>query len=667
MVRNPILKKLILIYCCLVAVSSFSQDQHLIDSLQNTLKQLEGERTELRNGKLSLRDSSMANILIELSRTFMYNKPTSAMDFAKQSLAISEQIGWKKGASTAYRVIGVITYNEGNYPEAIKNQLLSVKISEEIGYKNGIARGYGNIGMVYGSLGNYTEALRKNYACLKILEELNDKPGIANSYNNLGNINSDLGNNTEALKNYSASLNIAEELGDKIQIAIALANLGDIYSTLGNYHEALKNFNKSIKINETIGNKRGISGTYINISGVYYKQKDYHEALKNLLASLEIMEEIGARQGISMCYSNIGEVYLKLNCARAGREWLQKGLKVAKQIGSKDLIASSLGGLAVADSALGNYKSALENYKLYTLYKDSLSNNENTKKITQQQMQYEFDKKEALSKADQEKKDAVALEEIENQKLVRNGFMGGFAGVLFFAGTFFRQRNKIKKEKKRSDQLLRNILPDEVAEELKETGGSKAKTHGMVSVMFTDFKDFTKISETVSAEMLVDELHTCFSAFDNILHKYNIEKIKTIGDAYMCVSGLPISSKSHATDVVNAAIEIMDYVKVRKTEKEAKGEFAFELRIGINSGPVVAGIVGLKKFSYDIWGDTVNTAARMENNGESGKINISGTTYEMIKDKFTCVHRGKITAKNKGEIDMYFIDRRLNSARLDQS
>src|SRR5688572_10952250 len=173
--------------------------------------------------------------------------------------------------------------------------------------------------------------------------------------------------------------------------------------------------------------------------------------------------------------------------------------------------------------------------------------------------------------------------------------------------------------------------------------------------MFTDFKDFTKISETVSAEMLVDELHTCFSAFDTILHKHNIEKIKTIGDAYMCVSGLPVASESHATDMVKAAVEIMAYTTARKNERDAKGEFSFELRIGINSGPVVAGIVGLKKFSYDIWGDTVNTAARMEHQGEAGKINISGTTYEMVKEKFTCVHRGKITAKKKGEIDMYFV------------
>jgi class 3 adenylate cyclase len=249
--------------------------------------------------------------------------------------------------------------------------------------------------------------------------------------------------------------------------------------------------------------------------------------------------------------------------------------------------------------------------------------------------------------------------------------LGGLGIVLIFLVVAFRQRNKIKKEKniaederkraeeekQRSEELLLNILPHEVAEELKATGAAKAKTFSMVSVMFTDFKDFTKISESVSAELLVDEIHFCFSAFDSIIQKYKIEKIKTIGDAYLCASGLPILNYTHAVDLINAAIEIRNFMQERKKDKEAKGEIPFELRIGIHTGPVVAGIVGVKKFAYDIWGDTVNIAARMEQNSEAGKINISGSTYLLVKDKFTCTHRGKIEAKNKGEIDMYFVEK----------
>jgi ligand-binding sensor domain-containing protein/class 3 adenylate cyclase len=218
------------------------------------------------------------------------------------------------------------------------------------------------------------------------------------------------------------------------------------------------------------------------------------------------------------------------------------------------------------------------------------------------------------------------------------------------------EKREVEKQKLRSDELLLNILPVEVADELKQTGHCKAKTFSMVTVMFADFKDFTHVSEKVSAELLVDEINYCFSAFDEILQKHDVEKIKTVGDAYICASGLPVLSYTHAMDMVTTAIEIRDFMITRKKEKENRGEIPFQLRIGIHTGPVVAGIVGVKKFQYDIWGDTVNLAARMESSGEAGQVNISGTTYELVKDKFNCSYRGKIQAKNKGEIDMYFVD-----------
>ena len=154
------------------------------------------------------------------------------------------------------------------------------------------------------------------------------------------------------------------------------------------------------------------------------------------------------------------------------------------------------------------------------------------------------------------------------------------------------------------------------------------------------------------------EIDYCFSAYDNIIQKYAVEKIKTVGDAYMCASGMPVLTFTHADDMINAAMEIRNFMLQRKKEKEDKGEIPFVARIGIHTGAVVAGIVGIKKFAYDIWGDTVNIASRMESSGEAGKINISGATYELVKDKFKCIHRGKIMAKHKGEIDMYFIEPR---------
>lgn len=208
----------------------------------------------------------------------------------------------------------------------------------------------------------------------------------------------------------------------------------------------------------------------------------------------------------------------------------------------------------------------------------------------------------------------------------------------------------------KSDNLLKNILPAVIAEELKEHGKAKARVYEMVTVLYTDFKDFTKISTRLSPERLVQEIDTCFSAFDQIIDKYEIEKIKTVGDAYIAVAGLPFPNPSHAQNVIQAALEIKDFILTRKEEKRKNGEPYFELRIGIHSGSVVAGIVGVKKFAYDIWGDTVNIAARMEQHCVPGKINISKTTFQIVEKDFNCLHRGKIAAKNKGMVDMYFVE-----------
>ena len=215
---------------------------------------------------------------------------------------------------------------------------------------------------------------------------------------------------------------------------------------------------------------------------------------------------------------------------------------------------------------------------------------------------------------------------------------------------------ELNEEKEKSESLLRNILPDETAEELKRTGTAKAKEFEMVTVLFTDFKNFTKMSEKLGAQELIGKINHCYSAFDQIVAKHGVEKIKTIGDSYMCAGGLPIENNTNPYDTLKVALEIRDFMLEEKRKHDERGEIFFEVRIGLHSGPVVAGIVGTKKFAYDIWGDTVNIASRMESSGEPGKINISGSTYELVKDQFKCSYRGEIEAKNKGMIHMYFVE-----------
>jgi|GEM_PF-1322770 len=219
-----------------------------------------------------------------------------------------------------------------------------------------------------------------------------------------------------------------------------------------------------------------------------------------------------------------------------------------------------------------------------------------------------------------------------------------------------KEANKqLEVEQQKAEELLTNILPKEVANELKLYGKTSTKHYKLASVLFTDFEGFTSIASKMPAHQLVTELNTVFEDFDQIIGKYNIEKIKTIGDSYMCAGGLPKANVTNPIDTVLAGLEIQRLMDKKWVEKRDQGEEYWRLRIGINSGEVIAGVIGTKKFAYDIWGDTVNSASRMESKGEIGKVNISQYTYDYIKDFFECKYRGKVQAKGKGEMDMYFV------------
>ncbi len=284
--------------------------------------------------------------------------------------------------------------------------------------------------------------------------------------------------------------------------------------------------------------------------------------------------------------------------------------------------------------------------------------------------------KEQVKDINEKLGDAEILAEEATVKANRfqQGILYGGAAALFVLGVLYlayaaqkRGRRKlaekneiIKQEQENSERLLLNILPANIAEELKVSGTAKAREHKNVSVLFSDFKNFTKLSESLSPDQLVKELDYCFKGFDHIIEGYpSIEKIKTIGDAYMCCSGLSGKDSSATKDMVNAAMEMQEFLFDYKSDRQSRGLPFFEARIGIHTGDVVAGVVGKSKFAYDIWGDTVNIASRMESNGGVGKVNISADTYDEVRYQFNCDPRGKINVKNKGLIEMYFVNQAL--------
>jgi class 3 adenylate cyclase len=321
-----------------------------------------------------------------------------------------------------------------------------------------------------------------------------------------------------------------------------------------------------------------------------------------------------------------------------------QALKIAEEKGYNDFKMQALRILVIAYEEKGDFKNAYKDLSSLISLRDSVTGVETQKKIAQNEAKYVYEKKAAVTAAAQEKKDI-------KHRLVRNSLLTGFGLLAFFSLVVIRQRNRVNKEKKRSEALLLNILPSAVASELKETGKAAAQRFDHISVLFTDFVNFTGTAEALSAEDIVRKLNECFTAFDNIMERHGLEKIKTIGDAYMAVCGLPVAKSDHALRTIAAAKDILDFMRKRSKEQDS-----FGIRIGINSGSVVAGIVGVKKFAYDIWGDTVNTAARIEQNSFPGKINISESTYDLVKDVIPCIYRGEIEAKNKGRLKMYFVE-----------
>jgi class 3 adenylate cyclase/ligand-binding sensor domain-containing protein len=259
-------------------------------------------------------------------------------------------------------------------------------------------------------------------------------------------------------------------------------------------------------------------------------------------------------------------------------------------------------------------------------------------------------------------------------------FIMGCAGVIAaavwvgvrFRLAFLRRENRrleqrvaertleLATEKERTDELLLNILPEQTAAELKKEGVARPRKYSEASVLFSDFKGFTGLTESTDSTELVRSLDECFRAFDRNTSRFGVEKIKTIGDAYMCATGVPKNDPNHAEKLVSFAFCMLDEIERINSGRRDRGLPIWEIRIGINSGPLIAGVVGEKKFAYDIWGDTVNTAARMESGGKVGRINISRSTWKLIKHRFDCTPRGKKEAKNKGDLEMYFVERPIN-------
>ncbi len=372
-------------------------------------------------------------------------------------IKISKEIGDNKGIADSYNGIGQIYAEQGNYSEALKNYFTALSIKEEIGDKNGIANSYNNIGIAYRHQGNYSKALKNHLTALRIFEEIKNKNAIAFSYNNIAGIYFYQGNYPEALENTLASLKIREEIGDKKGIADSYHSIGIINKTQGNYLEALKNQLAALQIRKEIGYKKGIAYSYNSIGSIYKNQENYSEALENYFSSLEIYEELGNKNGIAATYINLGSTYIYLRNFQDARKYLDGGLALSKNIGNKDLVKNGYLSYSELDSVEGNFAQSMKHYKMYTIYKDSLLNEESNNQISRMKIQYETEKKDReieLLNKEQE----LTEQQLEKQRLVQYGMIAGtvlllLVGLLIFRSFWLRKKlekqQAIIKERKR--------------------------------------------------------------------------------------------------------------------------------------------------------------------------------------------------------------------------
>ena len=636
-------------FIIVVSTSLFAQNAQ-VDSLKTLLS-------------TSPQDTNRVNLLIHISSKQGRVSPDEAIDYGNQAKSLAENLGYRIGLAKALKAIGMGYYFKGQYIDVLYYWQQSLETFKEAGDRNGMANMLNDLGAVHYSQGGDSKAIEYYLESLRIAEEIGDKLRIATALVNIGAVyyNKEA-THPLALEYYLRALPLSQELGDNDAIGTSAVNIGEIYLENDDDSLALFYFEKALDAYRKSENGN-VPYALNNIGKVYRMRGDYSRAILYQEEAFELAKKLGAKLEMTQSLIGLGDTYRKKGDLSSALSLYSQAEPLAIEIGSNYEIKSAYEGLANSYAGMKDYSNAYRYQTLFSSIKDTLYDAEMDKRIESMTLGFELEKKEG--QIDLLEKDKALQElDLRRQKTMRNAI--GITGILLLimvAGLFNRYRyvrktkRIIENEKERSEKLLLNILPLETAEELKEKGSATPKQYDMVSVLFTDFKGFTNIAEKLTPQELVAELNRCFFEFDKIIDKHGLEKIKTIGDAYMCAGGIPVANTSNPVEIVRAGLEIKEFMENLKKSREANGQDYWELRIGIHTGPVVAGVVGKNKFAYDIWGDAVNTASRMESSGIPGKVNISGTTYELVKDQFECLHRGKVQAKNKGEIDMYIVER----------
>jgi class 3 adenylate cyclase len=619
-------------------------------------------------------DTILLEKLLEVVREMSMKEPDTSYYYAERLYELSVQQNFIRGIANALNVQGMLL-EQNDYPEAISKYKQSLKIAKENNLDLLAASVYNNLSIVYSVMGDYSVSIKYLLELLSLAESIRDTMRMAVALNNIGLRYHEMKSPGIALDYFRNAMRYNVIIHDTAKYATNLSNIGVAFQALEQYDSAFYYHQKAIALHRQNHDSYKLEYAYQALAYLYLDKNEIDLAAATLDTALTLAHEVNDQYGMLNLMVAKGDLLNRKNNPAKALQVLNETQRIALAMNYRTLLVDAYKELSKAYKGIGDFKQAFEYNEKYIALRDSLQNIEKSKS----QMSVNAYVKE---KSDKEielftKNIKIQKLQIQRQKQLRNliiviGALLLFVALLLLHRYRYVQRTRreleiknraITHERKRSDDLLLNILPSETAEELKNSGKSKARKYDQVTVLFTDFKGFVQMAGQMSPEELVAEIDYCYKHFDDIITQHHVEKIKTIGDSYMCAAGLPIANDTNPLDAVRAACAIRQFMEDYKQQRQAAGMTWFEARIGLHTGPVVAGIVGNRKFAYDIWGDTVNIASRMESGGDVGKINISHDTWLLVKDHFRCTTRGKIEVKNGMSFEMYFVEEELAKDR----
>lgn len=600
-----------------------------IDSLQSALKK-------------PLQDTARVNTLISLARRLYNANPTKMDTIAHEALSLSERVGYERGIANALLQIGRSYAVRGRYDEGADFILKARTLFEELRDTIGISGTWHSLGNIYNDQTRYEAALQHYLTALRFREIKNDQRGIANTLNAIGIVFKRQRNYSEALSYYRRSQAIEEADNNRGGIASGLNNIALILQEQKQYDSAALYLRRSLEIERELGRKSGLSFSLNNLGVLFDIKNQPDSALIYLREALRLKQELSDRAGILFTQNAITSALMNAGRYREAVELAQKTLDSAQILDAKAEIRQTAEHLVRAYKSLGDYSQALFYAELTLRYRDTLFNLDRDRDLSRLDAAYKLEKK-------QHENDRLRSDNTAQRRLLTALGVGGLLALVFvillvrmnaakkLINAQLQRQQKLLEDQaqeielantalqeahERSEQLLHNTLPAPIADRLK-TGETKiAERFENVCILFADIVGFTELASRLEPVVLVAVLDEVFSAFDGIAARFGLEKIKTIGDAYMLVAGVPEAHPAAAEMLASAALAMQEAITLNG-DILRRMNTRLQVRIGIHAGEVIAGVIGTSKLVYDLWGDAVNIAHRMESHGIAGAIQVS--------------------------------------------